>query len=135
MARLLNSLYVLMLFLALAACGGDGGAVNVDALQAHKLITERGGTDGFVLLDVRSAGEFAAGRLAGAVNINYHSSEFRSRIKALDRDATYLVYCHSGGRSSSALSFMRDQGFSDIVHMPGGIAEWAGRGLPVTRGP
>lgn len=55
-----------------------------------------------VILDVRTAEEFAAGHIPGATNIDINSLDFEKKAGALDKSKTYLVNCASGGRSARA---------------------------------
>jgi rhodanese-related sulfurtransferase len=55
-----------------------------------------------VILDVRTRKEFQAGHLPKAVNIDVNAADFDDRIKALDKDKTYLVHCAAGIRSAKA---------------------------------
>lgn len=64
---------------------------------------------GALLLDVRTAGEFAAGALPGAKNIPVQS--LASRLGELAKDRPIVVYCASGMRSASALSLLEKHGF------------------------
>lgn len=84
-----------------------------------------------VVLDVRSPQEFADGYINSAVNIDYHSPDFKSRVAKLDKDKTYFVYCAAGGRSKSAVEIMRREGFYNIFELNGGITEWQNNNLPV----
>ncbi|MEQ8425755.1 MAG: rhodanese-like domain-containing protein, partial [Cyclobacteriaceae bacterium] len=52
-----------------------------------------------VILDVRTRGEVAQGYISGATNIDFRGDDFEERLNALDKEATYFVYCGSGGRS------------------------------------
>jgi len=127
------ALVLVLLALTLGACGEAGQASGLDARQAWALIQQRGGDADFVVLDVRTPREFAAGHLAGAVNLDYYAADFRKSLTALNRDRVYLMYCHSGGRSGSALKVLGGLGFTDVRHMPGGWAEWQRQGLPWTK--
>ncbi|MGF7215605.1 rhodanese-related sulfurtransferase [Spirosoma lacussanchae] len=66
-----------------------------------------------VIVDVRSAGEFAGGHAKGAVNISLDQLEAR-----LDQLKNYrkpiVLCCASGMRSSRAKSFLASQGLKDI---------------------
>lgn len=76
-----------------------------------------------VLLDVRSAGEFALARLPGALCIPVH--ELGARVGELDAGATVVVYCHRGIRSVQGVEILRRAGFSRVEHLDGGIDAWA----------
>ncbi|MFK5646444.1 rhodanese-like domain-containing protein [Ornithinimicrobium sp. LYQ121] len=127
----------------LAACGADdassgggspdGASGNGAELDAQAF-SERVGEPGTVVVDVRTPGEFAAGHLADAVNLDLQSADFASRLSELDPDARYALYCQSGNRSGQAMATMLDEGFSDVAHLGGGIGAWQTAGLPVVTG-
>lgn len=86
------------------------------------------------VIDVRTPGEFVGGHLKNAVNININSNDFEQNIEALDKNKPVFVYCLSGGRSSSAASYMRKQGFATVYEMSGGMLKWNNAGKPVETG-
>lgn len=77
--------------------------------------------DGAVILDVRTASEFEAGHLEGAVNIPY--TRLRLRLDELDGGKRIYVHCGSGNRASLAASFLCAKGFTDVVFVDGVCAE------------
>ncbi len=85
------------------------------------------------VLDVRAPGEYRAGHLRSAVNIDVNAPDFRSRIEQLDRTLPYIVYCKTGVRGAKALEILRQAGFSRVYNISGGYNGWSGRGLPVER--
>lgn len=87
-----------------------------------------------VLLDVRTPSEFTTGHIAGAKNIDVEGADFAQQIMALDRNATYAVYCHSGNRSAVAKQAMENVGFTHVFDLQGGITAWQSAGYPVTQG-
>jgi rhodanese-related sulfurtransferase len=128
---------LVMTVAALCAAGflaGTAAAVeDVAPRQAHRMIRENRDNPDFVILDVRTPEEFEDGRLEGAVNIDYYAEDFRDRIDRLQREDTYLIYCRSGARSSSAYRMMEEMGFERMYNLRGGILEWKSRGLPLVR--
>lgn len=78
-----------------------------------------------VLLDARSASEFAVSRIAGARRLE------ASVLAALPRDATIVVYCSVGYRSAEAVERLRDLGFKDARNLDGGLFAWANAGRPL----
>jgi rhodanese-related sulfurtransferase len=96
---------------------------HVNAQEAQTLLKKR---PRIIVLDVRTGVEYKRGHIAGAVHNNYFSLKFRKRLKALKRDAAYLVHCKSGHRSSRAVKVMSREGFSEIIHMDGGYDAWRG---------
>jgi phage shock protein E len=67
-----------------------------------------------VILDVRTPEEFKAGHLKDAVLLNYNGTDFEEKVKALNKDNTYMVYCAVGGRSGKAAKLMQDLGFTKV---------------------
>ncbi|HWF42513.1 MAG TPA: FAD-dependent oxidoreductase [Acidothermaceae bacterium] len=71
------------------------------------------------LLDVRSADEFAAGHLSGAVHIPH--MQLRARLAEVPADVAVRVYCASGFRSYLALRVLRQRGWKDVASLSGGL--------------
>lgn len=128
-ARLVLFLAVLAL---LAACGGADDRL-LDPRAAYRLIEQNRGGQNFLVLDVRTPGEFRRGFIEGAVLMNYYDHDFRERFAALDRDLTILTYCHVGSRSSSVLALADKLGFKRVFDLRGGIVDWKRAGLPLVR--
>ena len=116
---------VLFLLLILARCSNDKPEIqDVSPVDAAKLIQSNGNNPGFMILDVRTAEEYASGHLAGAKNIDYQSDDFDTKISQLDKNRNYLVYCRSGHRSSGAVKLMKDKGFTSLSNLKGGLNAW-----------
>lgn len=84
------------------------------------------------ILDVRTPGEFSQGHIQNALNINWNGNNFESETAKLDKSKPIYVYCLSGGRSSSAASFLRNNGFSEVYELVGGVMSWRNNNLPLT---
>ena len=89
---------------------------------------------GTIVLDVRTPAEYAGGHLPAAQNIDIEAPDFATRIAALDKAATYAVYCHSGNRSGTALEQMSAAGFTHVYDLAGGIGAWQEMGGPMAMG-
>lgn len=107
-------------------------STNMSAKETYQLIQSKGNKD-IVVLDIRTPGEFAAGHIENAINIDYFSQNFASRLNQLDKNKTYVMHCKSGGRSSRALSIFEDLKFKNLIHLSGGFDEWSTNGLPVVK--
>ncbi len=110
-----------------ASAAGEPRAMNITVEQARKILDERGSRPDFIVLDVRTQDEFAAGHLPRAVNIDILAADFETRLRALDPEKTYLVYCRSGNRSARAVQTMQRMGFRSIYHMWEGTLGWQSR--------
>lgn len=84
------------------------------------------------IIDVRTPEEYSKGHLQHGINSNWNSSDFERQISTLDPSKPVLVYCLSGGRSSSAAHKMRSMGFQKVYELDGGILSWRNAGLPET---
>jgi rhodanese-related sulfurtransferase len=93
------------------------------------------GQPGFVLLDVRTPEEFAAGHIAGAVNIPHDQLANRAGELPPDRNTEIAVYCRSGRRSTLALDWLGTQGYQRLRHLDGDFLGWQAAGRPVTTAP
>lgn len=116
-----------------AACGGSTATDSKLELSPVAEIQEIVATPpaDLVILDIRTPEEFAAGHLAGAINVDYYASDFEDQLAQLDLDVPYVMYCNSGNRSSNALPLMDSLGFAEVYEMDGGIQAWFGAGLPI----
>jgi|UniRef100_UPI00404996BA rhodanese-related sulfurtransferase len=113
--------------LILTSCSSTSSATNLDSAEFAGKIVE---TD-VVTLDVRTAGEFMAGHINGAINIDVEGNTFDAEIANLDKSKTYSVYCQSGRRSLIAVDKMATAGFASLFNLENGIANWSTNGWPV----
>ena len=106
---------------------------DVTTDKAYDLIQENADNPDFVIIDVRTPEEFDGGYIEGAINIDYYYEDFRAHLETLDKDKSYLIYCHSGRRSAGTRDTMAELGFREVYNISGGITEWEAQGLPVVR--
>jgi phage shock protein E len=86
-----------------------------------------------VVLDVRTAEEFAEGHIEGAINISHEQiNDNLAKIIAF-KDQTVVVHCRSGRRAVSAENDLRAAGFSDLRHLDGDIKGWQAADLPLVK--
>ena len=84
-----------------------------------------------VVLDVRTAAEFAEGHIKGAIRIDQGQNDFAEEAKAtLPIDKKIAIYCRSGRRSANAAGKLADVGYK-CVNLKGGIMAWKEAGMPV----
>lgn len=86
-----------------------------------------------ILVDVRTAGEYAQGHLANALLIDINSNDFKSRANKLDKSKPVFVYCKAGSRSSAAADVLSDLGFKEIYDLNGGIMAWQRANKPIEK--
>lgn len=107
---------------------GDTGALEPVTREELSRRLDEGGV---LVLDVRPEPEFAAGHIAGALNVPL--GELRGRLGGLPRDVEIVAYCRGQfcAMSPEAARFLRQQGYRARV-LDGGLPEWRAEGLPVT---
>lgn len=123
-----NVLYLLIAVFSLSACA-QNESVNISPTEAEEKIN----TENVLLLDVRTAEEFAEGHIESATNIDFYASNFQELVNKLDKEKTYVVYCRSGGRSGKSVNIMTNMGFADVYNLDGGIINWKGEGKKLVK--
>jgi rhodanese-related sulfurtransferase len=103
---------------------------QIDPKQTHTILQEDMNA---VYIDVRTADEFAAGHVPGAVNIPVMMPDPASRRMAPNPQFLDLVHssfpkekkivcgCQMGGRSQHAADLLVQAGFTDVSNMQGGF--------------
>ena len=83
------------------------------------------------LLDVRTINEFKAGHIKKSLQADWLlEDQFRQRIQYLDKNKPVYVYCASGGRSSAAATWLRNNGFATVLELKGGFNKWKADNKP-----
>jgi len=119
----------LLATLGLTTACGQQNFENADVQEFAELIAD----SNVVVLDVRTAAEFAEGHIQGAILIDQGQSDFMEKAKAtLPTDKTIAVYCRSGRRSANAAGRLADVGYK-CINLKGGINAWQGANMPVVK--
>lgn len=88
-------------------------------------IEEYKATQGAVLLDVRTLGEYREGHIPGSKNVPLQQlNKVESVVK--NKDIPLFVYCYSGSRSRQAVSMLQRMGYINVNNI-GGIAAYSGK--------
>lgn len=77
--------------------------------------------ENMLLLDVRSAQEYAIDNLGGTL---IPLPELMARLSELNSNMPIIVYCQSGKRSQQAASLLMNSGFNSVQYLRGGLFEW-----------
>jgi len=102
---------------------------DVSVEEAEKLLKENPKT---LVLDVRTADEYAKGHIPGAKNVDFFDDNFAKKVGALDPQTPVLVHCAAGNRSSQSLPFLKDK--QVVYHLKDGFKAWEKGGKPVEGG-
>ena len=106
---------------------------NITPEKAHTLVREKADNPNFVILDVRTPKECSEERIENAVNLDFHSENFREELDKLDKNKTYIVHCAKGVRSGKTLNIMKELGFKEAYNMKGGIVKWKEKGFSMIK--
>lgn len=98
----------------------QSGVENVDGARMDELAAQ-----GVRLIDVRTAGEFEMGHIAGAENVPMSALE--AAAPTWDASQPLAVYCATGERSISAVQYLQELGFSTLYHFDAGLVAYAGQ--------
>jgi len=143
MKRLLHFIAASLASLSLSATAADKPAPkataeasatkrfrNIDVAEWEKLRKDASA----VVLDVRTAEEFADGHMPGAINLDIRGGKFAETLAGLDKSKTYLVHCAVGGRSAKACGQMDGMKFDKVLNLSGGITAWEAAGHKPVKG-
>jgi adenylyltransferase/sulfurtransferase len=76
------------------------------------------------LVDVREPAEFEINRISGATLIPKDDILRGDALSTLPQDKQVVMYCKTGVRSAETLAAVKRAGFSDAVHVQGGVSAW-----------
>ena len=96
-------------------------------LTALRVICERVGEEGtrdFVLVDVREPNEYEINKIPGSVLIPKAEFLNGNAFEQLSQEKQVVLHCKSGVRSAEALAVLKGAGYSDAVHVGGGVVAW-----------
>ena len=83
---------------------------DISAAEAYALIRDNKDNPDFIIIDVRTPDEYAAGHLENSKLIDYDNKSFSTEISKLDRNKKYLIYCRTGNRSARYRVFLASAG-------------------------
>lgn len=104
---------------------------GVPEISVQEVAQKRANGDNFVLLDVREQVELRYAKLEGGVTVVPLSEIAQSREEALpdnvtaDKNAEVVVMCHHGNRSAQVAAWLRQQGWTNVYNLTGGIDAYA----------
>jgi adenylyltransferase/sulfurtransferase len=106
-----------------AAEAARDSTISVHELK-RKLDARAAGEEDFVLIDVREPNEWEIVSIDGAILIPKGEFLDGSALEKLPNDKQIVLHCKVGGRSAEALAVVKGAGYSDAIHVGGGIVAW-----------
>jgi phage shock protein E len=120
---------VLVLVLGLwAPLGASPTSVSAGELAARLQAGEK-----ILVVDVRTAAEFAAGHVPGAVNLPHDGISGEEEVLRAWKGRPVLLYCRSGRRAGIAADVLEKKGFSRLEYLQGDMPGWEKDGYPVQK--
>jgi rhodanese-related sulfurtransferase len=85
----------------------------------------------FILLDVRTPGEYSKGKIAGSINLPV--DEVKEKVESItpEKQKLVYVYCLSGSRSVVAVDAMIKLGYKKVFDVKSGLLAWRVSNFPV----
>jgi glyoxylase-like metal-dependent hydrolase (beta-lactamase superfamily II)/rhodanese-related sulfurtransferase len=102
---------------------------RIELIDPAELAARIAGPDPPLVLDVRSASEYAAEHIPESLHIPY--GELADRLDELPGDRPIATICRGGKRSGLGASILQRAGFADVVHVGQGVGVWRAAGHPV----
>ncbi|MCP3674391.1 MAG: rhodanese-like domain-containing protein [Gammaproteobacteria bacterium] len=117
--------FFLMQYLLVASPATDITQDEFIALQKSK-------ENDFLLLDVRTVGEFSQGHIKDAINITH--TEIVNRLSDIPKDKDIIIYCRSGKRAAVAANTLEKNGFHKLFHLDGDMNGWVKNNQSIVKG-
>jgi hydroxyacylglutathione hydrolase len=102
---------------------------RIELIDPEELARRVDGEEPPLILDVRSASEYAGEHIPSSLHIPY--GDLAGRIDEVPRDRPVATICRGGKRSGLAASILAREGFADVVHVGQGVGVWRKAGHPV----
>ncbi len=129
----MKTLFAFLLLFTLSACSLEP---DFELITQQQLLANANAGTPQLILDVRSAEEYAEGHVPNAINISHE--EIAANLKQIqmmskDQSIPVVVYCRSGHRAGIALQTLKDNGFKNIKHLEGDMNGWRKAKLDVEK--
>lgn len=127
-----NLIYLVLVGLVLFAVwrmlSRKGEGDGIKSISPADLERRLAAGEKLVLIDVRERQEFQGGHLDGA--LLYPLMTVGQGLRGIEKDAPIVLICRSGNRSAGAYRVLKQQGYTNLLNLAGGMLEWKG---PVVR--
>ena len=108
------------------------GAVSEEAqeaaagstITARQLKDMQDAGENIFLVDVREPNEYEIVSIPGSVLVPKGEFLSGAALERLPQDKRVVLHCKSGARSAECLAIVKNAGFSDAVHVGGGVLSW-----------
>ena len=123
MKRFFGYLAILSMLLSLFGCQSTKEENSYQHITADEAKALMDSEEGYIILDVRTEEEYAAGHIEGAILIPDYEIQEKAEEIIPDKSQLILVYCRSGRRSKNAAGTLASLGYTNVKEF-GGIIDW-----------
>ena len=110
--------------------GRTGGFKRIGPAELTGMINR----DNALVVDLRPAGDFAKGHIAGARNVQMSQFDPENKQLAPAKELPVVLVCNVGQTASLAARRLAKAGFAKVSVLEGGIQAWQGADLPLVKG-
>lgn len=130
MRKILAGLLLVAVAFSIVGCAGEGMEEQKEQAKYRRITTDEAQVlmqqeQDYLVLDVRSPEEFAAGHIPHAINIPMEAFDDEPPRQLSDRNQTIFIYCVKGIRSMNVANRLAHMGYKNIIEI-GGIQDWHG---------
>jgi rhodanese-related sulfurtransferase len=83
-----------------------------------------------LIIDVVGLDIYSLGHLPNAVNYIWADGTLNQQIPTLDKNLTYLVYCHTDPPSTASAQALVNAGITQTYRLEGNYRAWVDAGYP-----
>lgn len=123
MKKYIMILVLIIMIFGLTGCEEKG--MRYTQISMEEAVAMMAKEENYIILDVRTAEEFAEKHIPNAINIPNESIGSEELAELPDKKQLILVYCRSGNRSKQASEKLAALGYTNIYEF-GGIIDWTG---------
>jgi rhodanese-related sulfurtransferase len=119
---------IIIVLIALSGSQQPGAAsslpAEINTAQAYELYQKNGA----FFLDVREKSEWDALHIANTTLIPL--GQLPDRLNEIPKDKPIVVVCRSGNRSAAGRDILKQNGYTNVTSMAGGLTNWKAQGFP-----
>ena len=125
MFKAISVILALLLMTVMTGCAASAAENSYRQIGMEEAVSLMEEQENYIILDVRTQEEYAAGHIPGAICIPNETIGDGEIPELPDREQLILVYCRSGNRSKQASEKLTKLGYTNIIEF-GGIIDWPG---------
>ena len=130
----MRSAYVIGYMVWTLALPGTAAASEAGVISPRELMARIEAGTAPLILDVRSAGEYAAGHVPGARHFPFMSAYWDADELPVSGSDPVVVYCAHGPRAGLAGFSLGLKGFKNVIYLEGDLVAWKEAKLPLKQG-